>query len=113
MNRLSYIADYHRIKVMGGKTDVLDPVVKCVEEGVGFDIKVTQDSDDPDRARMEIFYQNARLKKPVEERRTEHGVLQLPEVHTREPPVCPEREAAGPRIAGVPGSGRKRVWTWC
>jgi len=80
--RIAYIAGYNLIKVLGQVTEVTDPVIKTLQLGVGLELKVNLKPEDLSQAQVELFYQHARMEKPIQSKKTRHGRIQLPRVQT-------------------------------
>jgi len=81
-NQLAYVAEYQRVKVLGQESSVLDPVIRKVDEGVAIEVKVALEPEDMSRARVEVFYQNAELERPIARKKTAHGEIQIPRIES-------------------------------
>jgi len=81
-NQLAYVAEYQRVKVLGQESSVLDPVIRKVDEGVAIEVKVALEPEDMSRARVEVFYQNAELERPIARKKTAYGEIQIPRIES-------------------------------
>jgi hypothetical protein len=81
-NQLAYVAEYQRVKVLGQESSVLDPVIRKVDEGVAIEVKVALEPDDMSRARVEVFYQNAELERPIARKKSAYGEIQVPRIES-------------------------------